>query len=57
MPTFLCFSHNHWVLGTPMNEEESNLNMKPLVEKYLQFSATKEIKGGLFTVQLARESF
>ena len=60
MPTFLCFSPYHWVLGTPMNEEESNLNVKPILEKYfnlryLQFGATKEIKGGLFAIQLARE--
>ena len=43
-----------------MNEEESKLNVKPLLEKYfnlgyLQFGAAKEIKGGLFAIQLARE--
>ena len=43
-----------------MNEEESKLNVKPLLEKYfnlryLQFGATKEIKEGLFAIQLAGE--
>ena len=43
-------------------DEESKLNVKPLVEKYLslrylQESAMKEIEGGLLAVQLAEETF
>ena len=46
-------------LGTPMNKEESKLNVKPKEEKYLnmrylQLSSAKEIKGGLFAFQFAR---
>ena len=45
-----------------MNEEESKLNVIPRLEKYFnprypQLSTTKEIKGGLFAVQLASEKF
>ena len=46
----------------PMNEEELKWNTKPVLEiylnlKYLQQRSTKEMKGGLFAVQLAGEEF